>query len=118
MKKVLTVTAVCIAAMLVIMPLAQGQDRPAPGPGAPPAQAPAEKVFQGQLTKVDANAKALMVKGPDAEMTFEYTDATQILGAEKTVQGLAGKAGTEVKVTYRDAGGKHTATKIETIEKK
>jgi hypothetical protein len=51
-------------------------------------------------------------------MTFEYTDATQVLGAEKSVQGLAGKTGTELKVTYREAGGKHTATKIETVEKK
>ena len=112
MKKVLTVTAVCVATMLVIIPLAQGQDR-----AAPPAQA--EKVFQGQLTKVDANAKAIMVKGTgDNEMAFEYTDATQIVGSEKSIQGLAGKTGTELKVTYRDAGGKHTATKIETVEKK
>lgn len=111
MKKVLTVTAVCVATMLVILPLAQGQDR-----AAPPAQA--EKVFQGQLTKVDANAKSIMVKGGDSEMTFEYTDATQIVGSEKNVQGLAGKTGTELKITYRDAGGKHTATKIETVEKR
>lgn len=111
MKKLLTVTAVCVATMLVILPLAQGQDRPAP-------PAPAERIFQGQLTKVDANAKAIMVKGADAEMTFEYTDATQVVGPAKDVQGLAGKTGTELKVTYRDAGGKHTATKIETVEKK
>ena len=112
MKKLLTVTAVCVATMLVILPFAQaqGQERPA-------APAQAEKVFEGQLTKVDANAKAIMVKGADAEMTFEYTDATQIVGSPN-VQGLAGKTGTELKVTYRDAGGKHTATKIETVEKK
>ena len=117
MKKVLTVTAVCVATMLVIIPLAQGQDRAAPPAQAPPAQA--EKVFQGQLTKVDANAKSIMVKGTgDNEMAFEYTDATQIVGSEKSIQGLAGKTGTELKVTYRDAGGKHTATKIETVEKK
>lgn len=115
MKKLLTVTAICVAAMLVIVPLAQGQGQERPAP-APPAQA-AEKVFQGQLTKVDANAKAIMVKGADAEMTFEYTDATQIVGSPN-VQGLAGKTGTDLKVTYRDAGGKHTATKIETVEKK
>jgi hypothetical protein len=124
MKKLLTVTAVCVATMLVIVPLAQGQGQAppagAPGqerPGGPPAQA-AEKVFQGQLTKVDAGAKAIMVKGADAEMTFEYTDATQVLGAAKDIQGLAGKAGADLKVTYRDAGGKHTATKIEAVEKK
>ena len=112
MKKLLTVTAICVATMLVIMPLAQGQDRPAPG--APPAQAPAEKVFQGQLTNVDANAKMISVKGAgDMEMTFALTDATQVIGSEKDVQGLAGKTGSQLKVTYRDAAGKHTATKIE-----
>jgi len=112
MKKLLTVTAVCVATMLVILPLAQGQGQERP---APPAQA--EKVFEGQLTKVDANAKSIMVKGADAEMAFEYTDATQIVGSPN-VQGLAGKTGTELKVTYREAGGKRTATKIETVEKK
>jgi hypothetical protein len=99
--------------MLVVLPLAYGQEK-----SAPPAQA-GEKTFQGQLTKVDANAKWITVKGPkDAEMTFEYTDATQITGSEKSIQGLAGKTGADLKVTYRDAGGKHLATKIETIENK
>jgi len=112
MKKLLTVTAISVAAMLMILPFAYGQDK-----SAPPAQA-AEKVFEGQLTKVDATAKWITVKGAgDKEMTFNYTDATQIVGAEKNVQGLAGKAGTELKVTYRDAAGKYTATKIETLEK-
>jgi hypothetical protein len=118
MKKLLTVTALCVATMLVIVPLAQGQGQAPPAGERPAPPAQAEKIFQGQLTKVDANAKAIMVKGADAEMTFEYTDATQVLGAAKDVQGLAGKPGTELKVTYRDAGGKHTATKIEAVEKK
>jgi hypothetical protein len=113
MKKTLTVMAISVAILLMALPLAYGQDK-----AAPPAQA-AEKVFQGQLTKVDANAKAIMVKGTgDAEMTFEYTDATQVVGPEKTVQGLAGKPGTQVRVTYREAAGKNTALRIETIEKK
>jgi len=113
MKKLLAVTALSVAVMLVALPLAYGQEK-----SAPPAQAP-EKVFQGQLTKVDASAKSITVKGPgDAEMTFDYTDATQIIGSEKNVQGLAGKAGTDLRVTYREAGPKRTATKIETLEKK
>jgi len=114
MKKLLTAMAISVALTLLVLPLAYGQ-----GAGAPPAQAPQDKVFQGQLTKIDANAKSLSVKGAgDMEMTFEWTDATQVTGSEKTVQGLAGKTGSELKVTYRDAAGKHTATKIETIEKK
>ena len=129
MKKLLTVTAICVAVMLAIVPLASGQEKggpPAGGPpqGGPPAGGPppgggaqAEKVFQGQLAKVDAQAKSIDVKGPGGmDMTFDYTDGTQVVG-EKNVQGLAGKTGADVRVTYRDAGGKHIATKIETSEK-
>jgi hypothetical protein len=128
MKKLLTVMAISVAVMLVIVPIASAQEKAAPpAQDRPPAGGPpagerpggqAEKVFQGQLTKVDANAKWITVKGAgDMEMQFDYTDATQVIGSEKNVQGLAGKTGTELKVTYRDAGGKHTATKIETLEK-
>src|SRR5688572_17489383 len=106
MKKLHTAMAISVTVMLVVLPLAYGQGQP-------------EKVFQGQLTKVDANAKWISVKGTgDTEMMFDYTDATQVIGSEKSVQGLAGKAGTELKVTYRDAAGKHIATRIETIEKR
>ena len=114
MKKVLAMTAVCVTVLLVVLPLAnaQGQDK-----GAPPSQA-GEKVFQGQLAKVDADAKSITVIGPgNQEMTFSYTEATQVLGADKGVQGLAGKSGAELKITYRDAAGKHLATKIEPVEK-
>jgi len=109
--------------MLVLVPIASAQQEKAPAPPAqerPPAGggAPqAEKTFQGQLTKVDAQAKSITVKGAAEEMTFDYTDGTQVTGSEKSVQGLAGKTGTELKVTYRDAAGKHMATKIEAIEK-
>ena len=118
MKKSLTVTAITVAAMLVVLPLVYGQEKGGQEKGAPPAQA-AEKVFQGQLAKVDAAAKSITVKGAgNSEMTFEYTDSTQIIGSEKNVQGLAGKTGTDLRVTYQEAGAKHMATKIETLEKK
>jgi hypothetical protein len=109
MKHLLTVTAISVAVALLLMPLAYGQEKAAPQ---------AEKVFQGQLSKIDPTAKLILVTGAgDKEMVFEYTDSTQIVGAQN-VQGLTGKPGTELKVTYREAGGKNTATKIETIEKK
>ena len=114
MKKLLSAMAVGVAVALVIIPLSDGQDK-----GAPPAQAQPEKVFQGQLTKVDASAKMISVKGAgDMEMTFALTDTTQVIGSEKDVQGLAGKTGSELKVTYRDVAGKHTATKIEIAERR
>jgi hypothetical protein len=111
MKHLLTVTAMSVAVALLLMPLAYGQEK-----AAPPQQA--EKVFQGQLSNIDPTAKLIVVKGAgDKEMTFEYTDSTQIVGAQN-VQGLAGKGGAELKVTYREAAGKNTATKIESIEKR
>jgi hypothetical protein len=111
MKRILTVTAISVAIMLAALPFASAQDK-----AAPPAQA-GEKIFQGQLDKVDANAKSIMVRDANnKEMTFEYTDATQIAGEEKSVQGLAGKTGTELRITYRDSGSKHIATKIETVD--
>jgi len=135
MKKLLTVTAICVAVMLAVVPLASGQgpEQKGPPPGGPPAGGPppggppaggppaggaqAERVFMGQLVKVDAQAKWITVKGPgDKEMQFDYTDATQVVG-EKNVQGLAGKTGADLRVTYREAGGKLTATRIETIER-
>jgi hypothetical protein len=114
MKKLLSAMAVCVAVTMLVIPMAYGQDK-----AAPPAQAQAEKVFQGQLTNVDANAKLISVKGAgNMEMAFALTDTTQIVGSEKDVQGLAGKTGSELKVTYRDAAGKHTATRIEIVEKR
>jgi hypothetical protein len=112
MKKLLSATAICVAVTLLALPLAYGQEKAAP------PQAQQDKVFQGQLTNIDANTKVISVKGPNnVEMTFEYTDATQVIGSDKNVQGLAGTTA-EVKVTYRDAAGKHIATKIETAEKR
>lgn len=116
MKKLLSATAICVAVTLLSLPLAlaYGQDK-----ADPPAQARAEKVFQGQLTKVDANAKEVSVKGTgNMEMTFQYTDTTQVVGSEKNIQGLAGQTGADLKVTYQDTAGKHMATKIEVTEKK
>src|SRR5215468_10332935 len=103
MKHLLTATAMTVAVALLLMPLAYGQEK-----AAPPAQQQAEKVFQGQLSKIDPNAKLILVTGAgDKEMVFEYTDSTQIVGAPNA-QGLAGKSGTELRVTYREAGGKNT----------
>jgi hypothetical protein len=111
MKKLLTVTAISVAVMLVVLPMTYGQDK-----AAPPAQT-AERVFEGQLVKVDVDAKSITVKGA-AEMMFDYTDATQIAGADGKIQGLASRTGAPLKVTYREAQGKRTATKIEVLEKK
>jgi|SRR5438552_5279813 len=116
MKKLLSLTAISVAVVLVALPLAYGQGQEK-GPGQAPAQA--EKTFEGQLTKVDATAKTISVKGSAGEMLFRYTDQTQVLGPDKDIQGLATKAGTPLKITYREgANDSHVATRIEVTEQK
>jgi hypothetical protein len=88
-----------------------------PAPTAPPAQAQQEKIFEGALLKVDADAHMLTATGPDnKEWSFTYTDRTQVTGAEKSVQGLAGKAGAKLRIMYRAAErGANEATHIEIL---
>lgn len=80
----------------------------------PAAAAQQDKAFQGMLVKVDSDAKTLTAKDADnKEMVFHYTDKTEIVGSEKTVQGLAGKSGSMLNVTYRAERSGNTATRIE-----
>jgi hypothetical protein len=115
MKRLLTLSAASMAVLLlVVMPVA--------------SQAPhrivvvdqAEKTFAGTLMKVDAANKVISVKGiaNEPEMTFMYNDKTQVAGAEKTVEGLAGKSGAMLKVTYREEGANRLATRIDVSEAK
>jgi hypothetical protein len=70
------------------------------------------RIFEVELTKVDSAAKTLSVKNSQGmEMEFQYTDQTQISGAEGCVEGLATQSGAHVRVHF-DAASK-TATKIE-----
>jgi len=83
----------------------------APSSQAPPAQQ--EKAFQGTLVKVDADAKTLTVKGADnKDMVFHYTEKTEVVGSEN-VQGLAGKSGSKLNLTYTVDRGNNIATHIE-----
>ena len=84
-------------------------------PAAGAAQAPiADKTYQGQLSKVDLVAKTIVVKGEDSkEMTFAFNDQTQMTGVDNSPQGLTGKTGSNLKVTYRDNRGSNLASKIE-----
>ena len=108
MKNLLTLSAASIALLLlIVMPVA--------------SQAPqAEKTFSGTLMKVDAANKVITVKGTgnEPEMTFMYDHKTQVTGAEKTVEGLAGKSGATLKVTYREEGANRIATRVEVSEAK
>jgi hypothetical protein len=73
-----------------------------------------EKAFQGTLVKVDSDAKTLTAKDANnKDMVFHYTDKTAVVGSENTVQGLAGKAGTQVNISYSVEKGANNATRIE-----
>src|SRR3954469_18848572 len=77
-----------------------------------------EKTFTGQLSKIDTAAKLIAVKGPDQkDMIFNYSDDTQVISPDKTVQGLSGKTGAQLRISYREERGSNMATKIELIEK-
>jgi len=95
---------------------AQATPPPAP-PGERPAPAPAqqaEKAFTGTLVKVDTAAKTLTAKGADdKDMVFSYTDKTEVTGSEKTVQGLAAKSGSKLRIMYKADGAKNEASRIE-----
>jgi predicted RNA-binding protein len=107
MRSVLTLIAFGVAVLLVAHPLVYAQEKAAD-----------QKVFEGQLTKVDATAKSIAVKGSTGpEMLFNYDDQTQVIGPEKNIQGLAGKSGAALKVTYRQDKGMNWATRIEILEK-
>jgi Cu/Ag efflux protein CusF len=83
---------------------------------APPAQErPAARASQaqGELVKVDSDAKMITIKNAEgAELQFAFTDKTEVTGAQDGVAGLATKAGTKVTVEYTEAGGAKTATRI------
>ena len=107
----------CLVLALILSAVALYAQAPT-APTAPPAQAQQEKAFEGALVKIDTEAKMLVAKGADnKDMQFAYSDRTQVTGPEKTIQGLASKAGAKLKITYRVEQGVNHATRIEVAEK-
>lgn len=118
-----------ILAMLCVVPLtavACGQSEQStlpvgepPGPEAVPAPVPdstasIERWISGNLAEVDLEAKTLTVVTADGEHLFEFSDATEVVGAAGT-QGLAAREGTEVAVYYREDQARHLAVRIEIL---
>ena len=72
----------------------------------------------GELTRVNPDAKTIAVKtAAGAEMVFNYTDKTNVVGAEKSVAGLATMNGAQVTVQYKVEGSSNIATTIEVRNK-
>ena len=74
-------------------------------------QPPAPAV--GELAAVDEKTKTIVVRTSESELKFSYSDQPEIVGADKGIEGLAGKGGTMVKVTYEEHGTAKVALKIE-----
>jgi Cu/Ag efflux protein CusF len=105
---------VIVSILLVFSLTAFAQQPPAapPAGGAPQAQA-AEKTYTGTLSKVDLEEKEITVKGSDnKEMVFTFTEKTQMSGVDNP-QGLNGKTGANLRITYQEGRGGNQATKIE-----
>ena len=86
--------------------------------GVMPALAQEPSVAQGQLVKVDANAKTIAIRtAQGAQMQFGYTDDTKVTGADESVAGLATMAGADVTIHFTKKGQDNVATQIEVRKK-
>lgn len=68
----------------------------------------------GKLKSVDADAKKIVITSDTgSDMEFTYNDKTEVVGYEGRVEGLAGNAGADVTISYKDDMGAKTATRID-----
>jgi hypothetical protein len=116
------IPAAALALTIGSAPLMAQQPAPAP-PQGPQQQAPAEPgqaresqqamSVEGELLRVDVDAKHLWVRSAEGEKQFSFTDQTEITGEGRNVEGLATMTGTRVKVEYKAEGATAVATKID-----
>jgi hypothetical protein len=86
--------------------------------GVMPALAQEPSIAQGQLLKVDANAKTVAIRTAEGtQMQFSYTDDTKVTGEGESVAGLATMAGTDVTVHFIKKQQDNVATQIEVRKK-
>jgi hypothetical protein len=108
---------IAVAAVLLIAGAIPTFAQDAGGGGAR-QQAP-PSVATGELVKIDTSAKTIVVKTEsDPMMSFSYTDATKVTGADKGVAGLATMTGSSLTVHYNKRGQNNVATEIEVQPKK
>jgi uncharacterized protein YabE (DUF348 family) len=82
--------------------------------GAISAVAQEPSIAEGQLLRVDANAKTLVIRTADGtQMQFIYTDDTKVTGADDSISGLATMTGADVTVSYMKKQQDNVAVKIE-----
>jgi Cu/Ag efflux protein CusF len=115
-----------IGMSLLVAAVGYSQAPAAPAQNSPSAAAPStsDKTFEGRLTKVDAATKTITVAtlnpqdGDAKDMTFKYSDQTVVVGGDRTVQGLDGKTGSTLKITFQpDHENNNMASRIEISDK-
>jgi len=117
MQKLLKRAAVLTAFVTLVGPMYAPTAHASPVVQAGQA-APEPAPVVGELTRVNPDAKTIMIKPANGvELTFKYTDATAVTGAEKSVAGLATMSGAQVTVTYKVEGTSNVATRIEVRSK-
>jgi hypothetical protein len=106
-------------ALVIATPASVSAQTPAPAaqtPSQPPEKAQMLKSpVEGELVSVDTTAKRITVKpATGADLTFTYTETTEISGAQKDAAGLATAKDAQVTVHFtEDAKTKaRTATRI------
>jgi hypothetical protein len=103
--RTVTRTVLVLAAVLLIV-------------GAMPTRAQEPSIAQGQLMRVDANARMIAIRTSEgSQMRFSYTDDTKVIGADEGVSGLATMAGTDVTIHYFKNQTENVATQIEVLRK-
>jgi ribosomal protein S5 len=79
---------------------------------APAKQQPSS--IQGELVAVDIEAKTLDVMTAGGEtVRFSYTDATEVVGEQEGIAGLATLENARVTVHFIEADGQRAASRIE-----
>lgn len=115
------VVAVTLSASPLMAQVPSPASQPEPQREAPATPAPARVQDQaqqalsveGELLRVDAEAKHFWVRTAEGEKQFSFNDETDITGEGRNVEGLATMTGTRVKVEYKAEGTTAVATKIE-----
>jgi hypothetical protein len=102
-----------VAVILGAIPLLAQESR-----NPPQAQAQQPKISQGQLMRVDTEARTLTIQpSQGSPMVFRYTPDTKVVGADKGVAGLATMSGAAVTVQYVLQDKDNVATQIEIHQK-
>jgi hypothetical protein len=76
------------------------------------ARKPAPLAVTGTVARYDEATRTLTVTTKSGEKSFVLGDSTKIMASAKTMPVSDLVAGKHIKVTYSDAGGTFTATKV------